>query len=229
MARPDVLGPADYKMLAQIMTGPHGRILTPQSPADLLIVFSCADPEVGRAAALLHRQGVVGRVIFSGNVGKDSAGLPTLGITEAVFLASIAIAGGLPTELIFLEQEARNGEENAAFSLRLAAAREVLPAGTRVAGLAPATRSRRLYEELRYQADSGRFAVDVVAGLSSGAADSDDPDVQEELARELMGLRTMHEGTTPRIHSQPEFQPGGKHWALAERVSLGHPTRNASR
>ncbi len=229
MARWDVLEPADYMMLAQIMTGPHGRILTPQSPADLLVVFSCADPEVGRTAAGLCRQGLVRRVIFSGNVGKDSAGLPALGITEAVFLASVAIAEGLPAELILLEQEARNGQENAAFSLRLAAARGLLPPGTRVASLAPAPRSRRLYEELRYQADSGLFAVDVVAGLSSGAADSGDPDVQEELARELAGLQTMHEGTAPRIHSQPEFQPGGRYWELAVRVSQGQPARDAGR
>ncbi|SRR5712691_1499298 len=218
MTKLDVVGPADYEKLAEIMSGPHGTILTPQSAADLLIVFSCADPEVGREAARLHRQRLVRRVIFSGNVGKDSAELPILGITEAVFLASVAIAEGMPADGIVLEQEARNGKENAVFSLRLAAAIGVLPTGARVVGLAPATRSRRLYEELRYQASSGSYPVDVVAGFSSGAADPDDAQVRAELTRELIGLRTMHEGNEPRIHFQPQFQPGGEHWALAERV-----------
>ena len=189
MTNLDVVGPSDYEKLAQIMTGPHGTILTPQSSADLLIVFSCADPEVGREAARLHRQQLVKRVMFSGNVGKDSADLPILGITEAVFLASVAIAEGVPADEIVLEQEARNGKENAVLSLRLAAAIGILPTAARVAGLAPATRSRRLYEELRYQADSGSYAVEVVAGFSSGAADPDDPQVQAELTRELIGLR----------------------------------------
>ncbi len=90
-------------------------------------------------------------------------------------------------------------------------------------------RSRRLYEELRYQADSGSFAVEVVAGLSSGTADTDDPDVRKELTRELIGLGTMNDGEEPRIHSQPDFQPGGQYWALSERVSPGQSARNADR
>jgi uncharacterized SAM-binding protein YcdF (DUF218 family) len=129
MATPNVLSPADYEALAQIMTGPHGQTLTPQSPADLLVVFSCADPDVGRAAARLHAQKLVKHVIFSGRVGKDSAGLPMLGITEAIFLASVAIAEGLPADVITLEQEARNGAENAALSLQLASKLGLLPPG----------------------------------------------------------------------------------------------------
>jgi hypothetical protein len=226
VVKSDALGPADYKMLAQIMGGPHGRTLTPASPADLLVVFSCADPEVARTAANLHRQGLVSRVIFSGKSGKDSGGLPALGITEAVFLASVAIAEGLPANVILLEQESGNGKENAVLSLQLANAQGILPGGTRVASLAPAARSRRLYEELRYQADSGSFAAEVVAGLSSGSADPDDPDVREELTQELIGLGTMSDGNEPRIHSQPDFRPGGQYWALAEQANFGQSAQN---
>lgn len=220
MVKPTVLGASDYRTLAEIMAGPHGEPLTPQAPADLLVVFSCADPEVGRAAARLYRQEVVQRIVFSGRVGKDSAGLPALGITEAVFLASVAIAEGLPTDVIILEQEARNGAENAALSLRLAAKLGLLRPGSRIAGLAPAPRSRRLYEELRYQADAGSFAVEVVAGLSSDIADPDDPRLREELIRELRALGTMDEGDSPRIYPQEELQPGGAYWDLAKRAGL---------
>jgi hypothetical protein len=221
MGKPSILGSADYRMLTKIMIGPHGAPLTPRSPVGVLVVFSCADPEVGRAAARLHRQRLVRQVVFSGGFGKDSAGLPALGITEAAFLASVAVAEGLSAEHILLEQEARNGTENAAHALRLAAKLELLPPRTRVASLAPATRSRRLYEELRYQADIGLYDIDVAAGLSSGTADPDDPQVREELIRELRGLRTMHNGATPRIYQQLDLQPGGTYWDLAQRADLG--------
>jgi hypothetical protein len=220
LATRNALGPDDYKALAQIMAGPHGRLLSPQTPADILVVFCCADPEVGRTAARLYREHLVRRAVFSGRVGKDSGGLPALGITEAAFLASIAIAEGLPTDAIVLEEEAKNGAENAAFALRLAAKLGYLPPGTQVAGLAPAERSRRLYEELRYQAAAGHFAADVAAGLSSGSADSADPSTRDELVRELRGLATMHQGETPRISRQPEFQQGGKYRRLIEKAGV---------
>jgi hypothetical protein len=104
-----------------------------------------------------------------------------------------------------LEQDARNGKENAAFSLRLATDQGLLQAGMRVASLAPAPRSRRLYEELRYQADAGGYDVEGTAGFSSGTAEATDPQVQEELIRELRGLHTMHAGDSPRIFPQDEF------------------------
>jgi hypothetical protein len=216
----NALEPDDYNALAHIMAGPHGRPLTPQAPADILVVFCCADPEVGRTAARLYRERLVRRAVFSGRVGKDSDGLPALGITEAAFLASIAIAEGLPADAIVLEEEARNGAENAAFALRLAAKLGYLPPGTQVAGLAPAERSRRLYEELRYQAAAGHFAAEVAAGLSSGSANSADPSVRDELVRELRGLATMHQGETPRISRQPEFHQGGKYRTLVEKAGL---------
>jgi hypothetical protein len=220
MSISSALESSDYDVLAQIMTGPHGQKLTPQTPAHLLVVFSCADPEVGRAAAHLHAEKLVKRVIFSGRVGKDSGGLPMLGITEAVFLASVAIAEGLPADVITLEQEARNGAENAALSLRLAAKLDLLPDGARVAGLSPAPRCRRLYEELKYQAEIGGFSVEVVSGLPSGIADSHDPQVREELVRELRGLTMMHGGDTPRIHPQAQFESGGVYRELVERAGF---------
>jgi hypothetical protein len=174
------LPPEDYRRLASVMVGPHGQPVTAERPVDLLIVFSCADPEVGRTAAQLYADKLIRQVIFSGNVGKDSRGLPALGISEAKFLASVAIADGLPAEVIALEEQARNGKENAAFSLRLAAETGLLGEDVHIGGLAPAQRSRRLYEELRYQAASYPTAT-TISGLSSGTADPDDPNVQAEL------------------------------------------------
>jgi hypothetical protein len=210
----------DYEQLARIMTGPHGRAVTRDNPVTLLVVFSCADPEVGRAAARLHADGLVKRVVFSGGVGKDSGGLPALGVSEAVFLASVAIADGLPPELIVLEQEARNGMENAAFSLRLAHDQGFLSVTDRIASLAPAQRSRRLYEELRYQASLVDLPSVVYAGFSSGAADPHEPTVQAEFIRELRGLQTMHDQDVPRIFEQKEFQKDGAYYGLVKKAGI---------
>jgi len=150
---------------------------------NLLVVFLCADPLVGQAAASLHSQKLVQHVVFSGEVGEDSGGLPRLGITEATFLASITIADSLPSAAILLEREARNGKENAAFSLRLALDQGLLRAGLRVASLAPAPRSRRLYKELRYQAKTGGYDIDVIDGFFSGTAEPDDPSLSVQPLR----------------------------------------------
>jgi DUF218 domain len=212
------LTPPDYRRLAALMATNHGNVSI-ASPADLLIVFSCADPQVGGAAADLHAGGLVRRIIFSGGFGKDSGGLQKLGISEAVFLASIAIARGLPTDVVLLEQEASNGAENAAFSLRLAEDLGLLPQGVHIASLAPAQRSRRLYEELRYQADLRHPHVGTVSSLASGVADPDDPQTRLELVRELRGLSTMHLPPTPRIHRLDEFMPHGSHYELVEKAT----------
>ncbi|MFI5851616.1 ElyC/SanA/YdcF family protein [Micromonospora chalcea] len=213
-----MLTSGDYQTLAGIMEARHGEV-SPTSPVDLLIVFCCADPEVGRTAAALHGDGLVHRTVFSGGVGKDAGGLPALGISEAVFQASVAVADGLPTEVVLLEQKARNGAENAALSLRLAAARGWLTQGARVASLAPAQRCRRLYEELRYQVDTGYPAVGTVSALASGTVDPDDPQTRVELQQEIRGLSTMHLLAAPRIHRLDEFQPGGIHHELTRKVA----------
>ncbi|GAA0384838.1 hypothetical protein GCM10009530_39660 [Microbispora corallina] len=214
------LTPSDYSRLATVMAGPHGAKQDPERHVDLLIVFSCADPEVGRTAARLHERGEVHTILFSGGIGKDSGGLPSLEIPEAVFLASVAMAEGLPAETVVLEQQARNGRENAAYGLRLAHDRGLLAPGCSVAALAPAVRSRRLFEELRFQAAAGGYDLGSIRGLSSGVIDTTRPDVRAELARELNGLHTMHTGDTPRIFPQPDFQPGGEHYDLVQHAGL---------
>ncbi|MBO3752159.1 YdcF family protein [Streptosporangiaceae bacterium NEAU-GS5] len=211
---------ADFELLAQIMASPHGEAVSPDRPVDLLIVFSCADAEVGRMAARLHREGLINRVVFSGGIGKDSGGLPALGISEAKFLASIAIADGLSPELITLEEEARNGAENAALSLQLVARQGILGPRTRVASLAPAQRSRRLFEELRFQAHTGSYPVDVTHGFASGQIDPTSSTMRQELVNELRGLHTMHAAAVPRILLQAEFQPGGKYFDLVQRAGV---------
>ncbi|WP_433194331.1 YdcF family protein [Nocardia sp. CA-107356] len=211
----------DYQRLAEVMAGPHGAKVSANSPVDVLIVFSCVDPTVGHAAASLYRQGLCRHVIFSGGVGKDSGGLATLGIAEAQFLASVAIADGLPFDAISLELEARNGKENAVLGLQLAAMRGLLTDGGHVASLVPAQRSRRLFEELRYQAGTGYPDLALsVSGLSSGVVDAATPGVQVELLGELQGLATMHAKAEPRIYRQDDFQAGGEYFELVAKAGI---------
>ena len=192
-----MLSSADCTRLADLMAGPHGELITPRNPVDVLVVFSCADPRLGATAARLYDAGLVRNVVFSGGVGKDSGDLAVLDIAEAVFQASIAIANGLSAGSILLEVRARDGGENAEYSLALASAAGLLSPGQRVASLAPAPRSRRLYEELRYRAKAGYPHVAVVAGLTSGSVDPDEANVRRELVSELRGLYTMHGDGVP--------------------------------
>jgi hypothetical protein len=210
----------DFCVLADVMAGPHGSPVSLEDPVRLLVVFSCADAEVGRAAARLHAEGLVRHVVFSGGIGKDSQGLAALGITEAAFLASVAIADGLPLSAVTLEEFASNGRENAARSLTLAIEKHLVSAGDRVAGLAPAQRSRRLFEELRYQAAVLECPGVVDAGFSSGSIDPAAADIRAELLRELSGLHEMHDRSPQRIFRLDDFHPGGAYFDLVRRADL---------
>lgn len=212
----DELTQQDRIRLLASLAGPHGIPPTHADPVDILVVFGCDDPRLAHdAAALFHRK-EAGHVVFSGGVGKDSGGLVTLDIPEGIFLASVAIAAGMPSDAILIEKEATNGAQNAAFALRLATERGLLVPGSRVASLAPAPRSRRLFEELRFQAAD--IPVRVTAGLSTGAAtvDLNDPAMVRQLLREIRGLHTMHESRQPRIFPLPEYQTGGKYSDLVK-------------
>ncbi|GAB3171839.1 DUF218 domain-containing protein [Micromonospora palomenae] len=203
--------------LLDIMAGPHGTPPTPTRPTDILVVFGAADPQLAYDAVQLRDLGSVSYVVFTGGVGKDSGPLAALGIAEADFLASIAIAAGLPPGIILIERSATNAAQNAALSLRTAAAAGRVRVGTTVAALAPAQRSRRLYEELRFQAAKFDPSIEVIAGLSSGrtAVDLASRETLAELASELRGLSTMHALDIPRIFPLPEFQTGGQYADLA--------------
>jgi DUF218 domain len=209
------------RQLLDVLAGPHGTPPTPHRPADVLVVFGAADPRLAYDAAALHEGGSVRHVVFTGGVGKDSGALAGLGIAEADYLASVAIAAGLPSEVIVIERQAASGAQNAALSLRAAAANGLVPGGATVVSLAPAPRSRRLYEELRFQAAAFDPAVQVVAGIPSGkaAVDLSSAATVVELGNELRGLRTLHATTPPRIFALAEFQDGGQFAALAQLLS----------
>jgi hypothetical protein len=217
--------------LLEIMAGPHGTPPTSSQPADILVVFGAADPQLAYDAAQLHNRGEVSYVVFTGGMGKDSGPLTALRIAEADFLASVAVAAGLPPDVILIERNAKNAAQNAALALRSAASAGLIKIGTTVASLAPAQRSRRLYEELRFQADALDAAIRVVAGLPSGRSDVDlsSKDTSIELANELRGLSTMHTLDAPRIFALPEFQPGGRHAELVSQINSCMGTRDEVR
>jgi hypothetical protein len=208
----------DFERLASLMTGPHGREATGETTIDLLVVFGAFDVELAKAAASLYAQGRCKMLIFSGGVGKDSGPLLQLGISEAVFLASVGIANGVPAEVIVLEERAANGRENALFALELARDRGILAPGCRMASLAPAARSRRLYEELRFQ--SAAYHAVVIAGFSAGSIRLNEPRVRQELFKELQGLFTMDKSQPPRIAMQSDLQLGGSNHDLVLRAGL---------
>lgn len=186
------------------------------SRIDVLIVFGCADSEVALAAARLYKASKVRKFIFSGAIGKDSGPLSSLGITEADFLASVALANGLPSNAILLERDASNGMENARNSLALAQRSGVLAAGDKVASLAPAIRCRRLFEELTFQAIQYPN-IEVVAGIASGPfPDLNDSTAAREALNEIRGLSSMHVSHEPRIKPLKEFQASGEYFDVVQ-------------
>jgi hypothetical protein len=132
----------------------------------------------------------------------------------------VAIADKLPTNAILVEREAKNGAQNAALSLEVAAAAGLLDGRMTLASLAPAQRSRRLFEELRYQAAQVGITDGVVTGLSVGrsAVNLDDPAITEEMLREVRGLSTLHAANPPCTFLLPDFQAGGQYHDLTRLI-----------
>lgn len=90
-----------------------------QSPekADCIVGFGNFNTNIARRAAELYRQGYAPKVLFTGGLGRNTAGL--LPEPEAVRFARVAMECGVPEEDILLETESTNTAENILFTRRL--------------------------------------------------------------------------------------------------------------
>lgn len=189
------------------------------SQVDVCVVFGAFDPSLAYEAARLATLNPKLMVIFSGGVGKDSGALAVLEIPEAVFLAAVALSVGMRPAQILIEREAHNGESNARLSLELALGRGLLRPGGMAASLAPALRSRRMYEELRFQLRDVSGSTGAT-GFSSGLEEVDDlsNDTLNEIQREIRGLRRMHASVPPRVFFLPDFHEGGRYYSVLSKL-----------
>lgn len=93
--------------------------------SDVILVLGSNDVRVAEHGADLFLLGLAPLIVFSGNVGKLTAGLFLR--SEAETFAEIAKAKGVPEQAIVLEPQATNTGENLVLSRNLLAARGVLP------------------------------------------------------------------------------------------------------
>lgn len=85
--------------------------------ADCIVGFGNFNTNIARRAAELYCQGYAPKVLFTGGLGRNTAGL--LPEPEAVRFARVAMACGVPEADILMETESTNTAENILFTRRL--------------------------------------------------------------------------------------------------------------
>ncbi|WP_418113340.1 YdcF family protein [Vibrio scophthalmi] len=84
------------------------------TPADCIFVLGSNDPRVAELAAQIYRQGLAGKILFSGGFGRLTEGV--FPQSEAETFAAIAQDLGVPAEDIIIEKHSTNSGENVLFS-----------------------------------------------------------------------------------------------------------------
>lgn len=84
-------------------------------PMDAIFALGSNDTRVAERSAELYLEGYAPLIIFSGKWGKS----PSLEKTEAEAFTEVALAKGVPREVILQEDEATNTGENILFTKRL--------------------------------------------------------------------------------------------------------------
>ena len=85
--------------------------------ADCIVGFGNFNTNIARRAAELYCQGYAPKVLFTGGLGRNTAGL--LPEPEAVRFARVAMACGVPEADILLEPDSTNTAENILFTRQL--------------------------------------------------------------------------------------------------------------
>ena len=85
--------------------------------ADCIVGFGNFNTDIARRAAELYHQGLAPKILFTGGLGRNTAGL--LPEPEAVRFAKVAMACGVPAEDILMEDKSTNTKENIDFTRSL--------------------------------------------------------------------------------------------------------------
>ena len=103
----------EFMQPLQIIWDYLGMHQTPEK-ADCIVGFGNFNDNIARRAAELYHQGYAPKVLFTGGLGRNTAGL--LPEPEAVRFARVAIECGVPEGDIILEDESTNTRENIVFT-----------------------------------------------------------------------------------------------------------------
>jgi len=151
----------------------------------LAVVFGRKDLKLARRTAELYHQAAFRWIIPTGGVGKDSGDLT---VPEATYLASEMIRQGVDQSAIFPETEARNGGENARFSLQKAIEQNLLPISSTIVAIIHSTSARRLAATLDHEARKLGWHGTILTVTSGYQPDFSNPKDQKEIMGEMIRM-----------------------------------------
>ena len=96
------------------------------APADCILTLGSHDSRVALRAAELYHGGMAPLLIFSGGLGRLTAGMWKE--TEAALFARLAIDAGVPGKAILMEERSTNTGENILFTQQLLLEKDIHPA-----------------------------------------------------------------------------------------------------
>ncbi len=123
--------------------------------ADVIVGFGCYDDNVARWAAELYHQGYAPKILFTGGLGRNTAGL--FRRSEAENFAAVAMEMGVPEGDILLESKSTNTRENIEFTRALLEARQI-PHG-RILGVHKHYMERRIHAAMGVYWPEQTFSV----------------------------------------------------------------------
>ena len=91
------------------------RMDVPPKKADCIVGFGCYNEDIPLRCAQLYREGFAPWVLFTGGLGRNTAGMWTE--SEAERFGRIALEEGVPESALLLEPKSTNTAENIAFTL----------------------------------------------------------------------------------------------------------------
>lgn len=123
--------------------------------ADCIVGFGNFNTNIARRAAELYCQGYAPKVLFTGGLGRNTAGL--LPEPEAVRFARVAMACGVPEADILLELDSTNTAENILFTRRLLEERGI--PHSHILGVHQPFMERRIFAAMGVYWPEPRFTV----------------------------------------------------------------------
>ena len=113
----------------------------PVEQAGCIVGFGCYNEDIPRRCAQLYRDGFAPWVLFTGGLGRNTAGMWT--DSEAARFGRIALAEGVPESALLLETRSTNTAENIDFTRALLAERGIRPRS--ILGVHKPYMERRIY------------------------------------------------------------------------------------
>lgn len=144
----------DYLQPLQVLWDYLGMHQAPE-PSDCIVGFGNFNDNIARRAAALFQQGYAPRILFTGGLGRNTAGL--LPEPEAVRFAKVAMACGVPAEKILIEDKSTNTKENILFTREMLW-QQGIPCG-RILGVHQPFMERRIAAAMGVYWPEARFSV----------------------------------------------------------------------